>query len=213
MRGLHVICEGADRDTVLRLANDVLGGGVEVVRLRANGVGEADRHGLARDVAASARAAGALGLLSDDLQLCLAVDAGGLHLETADLVGRGRALAAMRARLGDGRVLGVTVDDERLARAAAEAGADYLAVNVWRPATPPETRAIGLEGLTRIAASVDVPVVAMGGVHVGNLREVLDAGAAGVAVGADVIDRDDAVATARTLRRTLASGGAAEDGA
>ncbi len=88
---------------------------------------------------------------------------------------RGRASAPIA-------VLGVSVSTAQEARTADAAGADYLGVTVWATPTKAEAEPRGLEGLREIVGSTALPVVGIGGIHAGNAREVLDAGAAGICV-------------------------------
>jgi thiamine-phosphate diphosphorylase len=83
---------------------------------------------------------------------------------------------------------------------AEMAGADYLGVTVWATATKPDAVAIGLEGLRDIAGATVLPVVGIGGIDERNAREVLVAGAAGIAVIGAVASASDPVETVRSLR-------------
>jgi thiamine-phosphate diphosphorylase len=112
-------------------------------------------------------------VVNDDVEAAIRLDADGVHLGQADE-------GAERARahgLWVGRSV-ATVEE------ALTAEADYLGAGpVW--ATPSKADAappIGLEGLRRICAAVDVPVVAIGGVDASNAAACIESGAAGVAV-------------------------------
>jgi thiamine-phosphate pyrophosphorylase len=122
---------------------------------------------------AGVRELGVTFVVNDDVDAALALDADGVHL------GRGDA-GAERAR-EHGLLLGRSVATEEEALAA---DADYLGAGpVWE--TPSKTDAdpaIGLEGLRRICCSVEIPVVAIGGIDASNAAACIEAGAAGVAV-------------------------------
>ena len=112
-------------------------------------------------------------VVNDDVDAATRLDADGVHLGQSDE-------GAERARaygLWVGRSV-ASVEE------ALDAEADYLGAGpVW--ATPSKTDAdppIGLEGLRRICAAVDVPVVAIGGVDASNAAACIQSGAAGVAV-------------------------------
>jgi thiamine-phosphate pyrophosphorylase len=112
-------------------------------------------------------------VVNDDVEAAIKLDADGVHLGQADE-------GAERAR-AHGLWLGRSVVS---AEQALAADADYLGAGpVW--ATPSKDDAdppIGLEGLRRICCSVDLPVVAIGGVDASNAAACIEAGAAGVAV-------------------------------
>ena len=109
-------------------------------------------------------------IVNDDVDAAVALGADGVHLGQQDAGDRVPGLILGRS---------VSTVDEALA-----ADADYLGAGpVW--ATPSKTDAeppIGLEGLRRICASVDLPVVAIGGVDAENAAACIETGAAGVAV-------------------------------
>jgi thiamine-phosphate pyrophosphorylase len=119
------------------------------------------------------RELGATFVVNDDVDAALALGADGVHLGQSD-PGAGRARAA-------GLLLGRSVAslDEALA-----ADADYLGAGpVWAsPSKEDADPPIGLAGLAAIAATVSVPVVAIGGVDASNAGDCIRAGAAGVAV-------------------------------
>ena len=79
---------------------------------------------------------------------------------------------------------------------------DYLGVSpVFATPTKVDTKnAWGLDGLAKIRALTDLPLVAIGGIHEGNAREVLRAGADGLAVVSAICAADDPLAAASRLR-------------
>ena len=82
---------------------------------------------------------------------------------------------------------------------AEAAGADYLGVTVWATPTKADAEPRGLEGLREIVGSTALPVVGIGGIHAGNAREVLDAGAAGICVVSAVGAAPDPERATRSL--------------
>ena len=105
--------------------------------------------------------------------------------------------------MGPERILGVSVGSVEEARRAEAAGADYLGVTVWSTATKPEAEPVGLEGLRDVAAATALPVVGIGGIDVGNARDVLAAGASGVAVIGAVAAATDPAEAVRELRAAI----------
>jgi thiamine-phosphate diphosphorylase len=116
-------------------------------------------------------------LISSRVDLALASGAAGVHLPENDL-----PLAVARALLGDERLLGRSVHSVAAARQAAREGADYLVFGpVFPTASHPGRPARGLAALQEVAAAVDVPLLAIGGVDAERARACLEAGAAGFA--------------------------------
>jgi thiamine-phosphate diphosphorylase len=168
-------------------------GGANAVQLRAPESSDEDLLPLARELADRCRERGVLFILDDRIDLVLACGAAGVHL------GQGDRWQEARLRLGPSLVVGVSVEDTDQATAAEAAGADYLGVTVFPTATKPEATPLGLEGVRKISAATRLPVVGIGGIDAGNARQVLDAGAAGVAVVSAVAAAPDPAAATREL--------------
>lgn len=177
-------------------------GGADAVQLRAKELRDDELRPLARDLAAACRGAGVLFVVNDRLAVAVESGADGVHVGQAD------DPAGARTRLGEGLILGVSVDDADQARAAEAAGADYLAVTVWATPTKPDARPRGLDGVAAVAAVTTLPVVGIGGVTAEKALEVIAAGAAGVAVISAVGGADDPVEATRRLVHVVHGGGA-----
>jgi thiamine-phosphate diphosphorylase len=170
------------------------------VQLRAPGLPDDELLVLARDLAARCAVAGVLFVLNDRPDLAVASGAGGAH------VGQGDDVDGARLTLGPDRVLGISVTTSEEAFAAVDRGADYLGVTVWATPTKPEARPGGLELVREIAAVSTVPVVGIGGIDPSNASQVIEAGAAGVAVISAVAAAPDPVAATRDLVRAVGAG-------
>ena len=178
-------------------------GGATAVQLRAPELPDAELRSLAEDLAGRCREAGVLFVVNDRVDVAVAIGAGA-H------VGQGDEPEAARARLGRSGVLGVSVSSVEQALAAAGAGADYLAVTVWATRTKPEATPQGIHGLRAVVDATDLPVVAIGGIDAVNAREVLEAGASGVAVVSAIGAATDPAAATRNLVATVDGRGTGE---
>ena len=136
-------------------------------------------------------------VVNDRVQVARAVGAPAVHVGRSDM-----SVQEARAILGPDVVIGVSAESVEDARRAAEEGADYVAASpVWTTATKPElTRGLGPDGVAAIRAAVDLPLVGIGGIHVGNAAEVIAAGADGVAVVTALTLAEDVRAAASALR-------------
>ncbi|WP_339276160.1 thiamine phosphate synthase [Paenibacillus sp. FSL W8-0426] len=136
-------------------------------------------------------------IVNDDLELAVALQADGVH------VGQDDADAALvRARIGPGRMLGVSAHSVTEARRAVQAGADYLGVG---PMYPTRSKAdahavLGPAGIAELrAAGIAVPLVGIGGIAADTAADVMAAGADGVAVISAVAGAADVRAAAAEL--------------
>ena len=144
-----------------------------VVQLRAPALTTAELEQEARALVASASVPV---LVSSRCDVVLACDAAGVNLPESDV-----PVAAARMLLGK-RLIGRSVHSIASARAAEREGADYVIFGpVWESASHPGTAPAGLAALARVARSVRIPVLAIGGVTVERVAEVLASGAAGYA--------------------------------
>ncbi len=146
-------------------------------------------------------------IVNDRFDVALTGGADGVHLGDADL-----SVRATRQVVPRDFVIGRSADTEEAAAAAEADGADYLGVgSVFGTETKVEVRGevIGTERLARIARTVSIPVVGIGGVTAANAAEVLRAGAAGIAVVSAVMGAPDAeIATRRLLEASRTEGAA-----
>lgn len=186
----------------LDVASAALEGGADVVQLRAKELGGRDMQDLAARICAMVREGGGdcLFVVNDRIDVARATGAGGVHLGQDDI-----AAAAARQLLGEGMVLGISATSVEEARAAEADGADYLGVGPVF-ATPTKTDAaapIGLDGLRRIRETVALPIVAIGGINEENARQVLEAGADGIAVISAVTGAEHMSEAVRDLRRLV----------
>jgi thiamine-phosphate pyrophosphorylase len=128
------------------------------------------------------------------------VGAAGVHLGEDD-----GDIAAARALLGAKAIIGVSCyDDAGRARAAAAAGADYLAFGAFFASSTKPGARHARPGLLRQTASLDLPRVAIGGITPDNAPALIAAGADLVAVISGVFDAPDPIATARAYRALVA---------
>jgi thiamine-phosphate pyrophosphorylase len=183
-----------------------LAGGVDVVQVREKHAGAREQLAVAREVREATADAGVPLVVNDRVDVALAADADGVHLGDDDL-----PVAAARDLLGEDAIVGRSVSSVEGARAAVDAGADYLGVgSVFRTGSKddldPEERAIGLDVVREVDAAVDVPFVGIGGITPENAGDVVAAGADGVAVISAIAAADDPEQATRDLGEVVAEG-------
>ncbi len=198
LRGLYAITpETADTEQLALLARQCLEGGAAAVQYRAKGMTPGLALVQARRLASLCRDHGALFIVNDSLELALAVEADGVHLGREDAPA-GEARIVFAAGL-----IGVSCyADPKRARAAAESGADYVAIgSVFASSTKPGAVRAPLAAITEARAAAGLPVVAIGGITHENAPEAIAAGADMVAVIAAVFSAPDVRAAARGFAR------------
>lgn len=189
------------RGDLARVVRAALGGGVDRVQLREKSGPALKLYEDALEVLPIAARLDAGVSINDRVDVALATGADGVHLAARSLPPE-----AARALMPPGMVLGVSVHSLEQARTAVAAGADYVTFgHVYPTSSKPGLPPRGVRELAEIVESVEVPVLAIGGITASNVREVLATGAAGIAVISTILAAEDPGSAARELRRAVDS--------
>ena len=161
--------------------------GVTIVQLREKNLTTNQYYQLAKQVKEITDAYQVPLIIDDRLDVCLAVDAAGLHIGDDEL-----PVSVARQVLGPEKILGVTAKTVKRALEAEEGGADYLGTGAIFPTTTKENAPITLiSTLKTICQRVAIPVVAIGGLTSENIGQLMGTGIAGVAVVRDLMQAED----------------------
>ena len=173
--------------------------GVTIVQLREKNLTTNQYYQLAKQVKEITDAYQVPLIIDDRLDVCLAVDATGLHIGDDEL-----PVSVARQVLGPEKILGVTAKTVKRALEAEEGGADYLGTGAIFPTTTKENAPITLiSTLKTICQTVAIPVVAIGGLTSENIDQLIDTGIAGVAVVRDLMQAEDIEAKAHAFLTKL----------
>ena len=161
--------------------------GVTIVQLREKNLTTNQYYQLAKQVKEITDAYQVPLIIDDRLDVCLAVDAAGLHIGDDEL-----PVLVARKVLGPEKILGVTAKTVERALEAEESGANYLGTGAIFPTTTKENAPITLiSTLKTICQRVAIPVVAIGGLTSENIDQLIGTGIAGVAVVRDLMQAED----------------------
>ena len=161
--------------------------GVTIVQLREKNLTTNQYYQLAKQVKEITDAYQVPLIIDDRLDICLAVDAAGLHIGDDEL-----PVSVARQVLGPDKILGVTAKTVKRALEAEEGGANYLGTGAIFPTTTKENAPITLiSTLKTICQTVAIPVVAIGGLTSENIDQLIGTGIAGVAVVRDLMQAED----------------------
>jgi thiamine-phosphate pyrophosphorylase len=139
-------------------------------------------------------------IVNDRVDVAMAARADGVHLGTDDM-----PVDIARRLLGKDAIVGASANTPEEALQAEALGADYLGVGTVFPTTSKSNikSVIGTEGLKNIVMQVHVPVVAIGGITREHIPDVMQTGAAGVAVISAVFGRGQPMSDTRQLRQRI----------
>jgi len=200
MRLYLITGDRGDEVETSRIVEAALEGGATVIQLRKKSMPMREQYRLALALRILTREHQALLVVNDHADLAIAADADGVHLGQDDL-----PPDALRALPGfEGRLIGRSTHSLAQAQLAVHEGVDYVAIGPVYPTPTKEGRpAVGTALVSRVAAMMDRPFVAVGGIDHDNAAQVVEAGARAIAVVRAVYDAPDPAEAARRLHELI----------
>ena len=176
-----------DEEKFLKTIEEAISGGVSVVQLREKTAGTLDFYNLALKVKEITQKYGVPLIINDRVDIALGVDADGVHVGQSDM-----PCEVARRLLGEDKIIGVSASSISEAKKAESDGADYIGTGAVFPTkTKDDAESVSKEELKEIVKSVDIPVVAIGGITVKNALELTDTGIAGLSVVSAIMSADN----------------------
>ena len=174
-----------------------LQGGATLIQLRDKAADDAELAEKAKKLVGICHRYGVPLIVNDNYKAAIAAGADGVHVGIEDT-----PVDEIRRMAGESFIIGATAKTVEQAKAAQSAGADYLGVGAVFP-SPTKTDAIRITNdmLREIAASVDIPVAAIGGISKDNMRELCGCGADGAALVSAVFAAEDIRAECCELKK------------
>jgi len=188
--------------TIEEVVEQALLSGAQAIQLRDKGATASELLEVGQKLRQLTRLHGALLFVNDRLDVALAAGADGVHVGPEDI-----PVAALRASVPDGFLIGYSCDDVAQAHRAVADGADYIGCGAVYGTTTKHGAgaAIGLECLDAMAGAVDVPVVAIGGITPERAGEVAATRAAGIAVAGSIMAAADPAEAVRRMMEPFQS--------
>ena len=182
---------------VLRHTEAAVAAGIDLVQIREKKLTTRVLFELTLHAAEITRGTSTQLLINDRADVAAGAGADGVHLTAKSL-----PVAAVRTSFGNELLIGVSTHCVEEAEAARAGGADFVVFGpVFEPLSKTYGSPVGVQALSRIASAVaPLPVIALGGVEVGNVVECARAGAAGVAAITMFNDRDGLRDVSREVR-------------
>ena len=185
------------KQSLYQQVESALKGGATCVQLREKELDEETFYEEAVAISALCRQYGVPFFINDNVEIAVKCHADGIHVGQEDM-----AAAQVRQRVGDGMMIGVSVHSVEEALEAVRNGADCLGVGaMFSTSTKTDINVLSKETLRDICAAVDIPVVAIGGIHKSNLSQLAGTGVDGVALVSAIFAADDIESECRLLRK------------
>lgn len=185
------------RQSLYEQVEEALKGGVTCVQLREKKQNKEDFLQEAMKLSALCRQYQVPFLINDHVEIAIQCHADGIHVGQNDM-----AAAQVRQKAGSDMILGVSVHSVKEALEAVKNGADYLGVGaMFATSTKADADVLSKKTLRDICAAVDIPVVAIGGIHKTNISQLSGTGVDGVALVSAIFSADSIEHECRLLRK------------
>ena len=183
--------------TLQSQVEEALEGGATFLQLREKNLDDAHFLEEARKLQALCREHGVPFIVNDNVDVALAMGADGIHVGQHDM-----EAGDVRKLLGPDKILGVSAQTVDQAILAEQRGADYLGVGaVFPTGSKDDADDVSFEELKAICEAVSIPVVAIGGISLKNVKELAGSGICGIAVISAIFAQNDIKMAAQQLRK------------
>ena len=180
----------------LNIIEEAIKGGTTVVQLREKTASTKEFYDLALKVKEITSRYGVPLLINDRIDIALAVDSEGVHIGQDDM-----PADIAREIIGEDKILGVSASTVEEAKKAEKDSADYIGSGaVFPTATKDDADSVSKEELKEIVDSIDIPVVAIGGITVENANTLKGRGIAGFSVVSAIMSAEDPKEASKKLK-------------
>lgn len=176
-----------------------LEGGVTMIQLREKNLDEESFYREAIEIKELCKKFNVPFIINDNVELAKKVDADGVHVGQNDM-----AAQDVRAIIGPDKILGVSTQTVEEALLAQKMGADYLGVGAVFPTGSKDDCWVLSHDLCReICSAVTIPVVAIGGINLGNISKLSGLGFSGISLISAIFGQNDIKAAAMKLKEEV----------
>ena len=184
-------------ETLYEQVEKAIKGGVTFVQLREKNLDEENFLNEAIKIQKLCRKYNIPFVINDNVKVARTINADGVHVGQSDM-----KATSVRAILGEGKILGVSVQTVEQALLAEKEGADYLGVGaVFPTGSKSDAEDVSFETLKEICTAVSIPVVAIGGIGANNISKLKNSGISGIAVISAIFAADDIESTTKILKK------------
>ena len=184
----------------IEVVREMLDGGIKLIQYREKEKKMGVKLEECKLIRQMTREAGAAFIVNDDIDIAILVEADGVHVGQEDL-----PIESVRALVGDKMAIGLSTHSPEEAQDALKRGADYIGVGpIFKTFTKEDVvDPVGFEYLEYVAANIDLPYVAIGGIKEHNIDEVVKRGASCVALVTEIVGEQDIKGKIAALREKM----------
>jgi thiamine-phosphate pyrophosphorylase len=185
----------------LRVAAQLISGGIDVLQLRAKDLPVHAIEKLGRDLLPLTSNDGVPLIVNDYPDIAATIGAQGVHVGQDDV-----SVCAARRAAGERMIVGKSTHSIAQAEAACDEGADYIGFGpLFATPTKPDYPPIGTDAIATVHERLSIPIFCIGGIKLSNLQSVLDAGAKRVVIVSGFLQASDPAAAVARAREQLRS--------
>lgn len=186
-----------NKETLYDQVKKVLDGGATFIQLREKELDKKSFLKEAKEIKKLCKEYNVPFVVNDDIDIAIEADVDGVHVGQDDM-----NVSTVRAKLGPNKIIGVSVQTVEQALLAEKNGADYLGVGAIFPThSKKDTISVSYETLKEICKTVNVPVVAIGGINKDNLMNLKQSGICGIAVISALFAQQDIKEATKSLKK------------
>ena len=180
--GITYSRDSLNRDNV-EVVKEMIKGGIKLIQYREKDLTLKEMLLECREIRDLTKKSDVTFIVNDHLDIAKIVDADGVHIGQDDL-----PIKEVRKLLGENKIIGLSTHSKEQAKKAVEDGANYIGVG---PIHPTKTKVnvckpVGYSYLEWVSKNIDIPFVAIGGLKLHNLNEVLKRNAKSVALVSEI---------------------------
>lgn len=185
---LYLVTDNSeDEEKFLKTIEEAINGGVSVVQIREKTADTLEFYNLALKVKEITTKYNVPLIINDRVDIALAIDADGVHVGQSDM-----PCDVTRKLIGENKILGVSAATIDEAKKAEKDGADYIGTGaVFPTSTKDDAPNITKKDLKDIVDSINIPVVAIGGITIENANELKNTGISGLSVVSAIMSADN----------------------
>ena len=172
----------------IEVVRQMIDAGIKIIQYREKDKKMKDKYQECKGIREMTKQAGVTFIVNDDIDLAMIVKADGVHIGQDDL-----PIEKVRELVGDKMIIGISTHCPEEARQAVASGADYIGVGpIFKTATKKDVcEPVGFEYLEYVAQNISLPFVAIGGIKLTNITEVIKRGTQCIAIVTEITTAQD----------------------
>lgn len=138
-------------------------------------------------------------VINDNVDIAISINADGVHIGQSDM-----PCVVARKKLGDKKIIGVSVTTLEEAKQAILDGASYLGVGaVYKSYTKADAKVVGEEELEKIIDFSSIPVVIIGGINENTIPNFKNKNISGYAMIRPILCQEDIISSTQKLKKLI----------